>query len=121
MIQRPAALPPEEKVARAEAIQEGYKAATLVPLSTVEQCRDVLVLCKEMVVQASEEMMSDVGTGALVARAGLMGAAYNVRINLKAIKDEAWGTEIRSRLDEMVKSGEALAKAVEEEMERALA
>ena len=112
---------PEEKVARAEAIQEGYKAATLVPLSTVEQCRDVLVLCKEMVVQASEEMMSDVGTGALVARAGLIGAAYNVRINLKAIKDETWGTEIRSRLDEMVKSGEALAKAVEEEMERALA
>ena len=37
---------------------------------------------------APEEMMSDVGTGALVARAGLMGAAYNVRINLKSIEDD---------------------------------
>ncbi len=111
---------PEEKKARDSAIQEGYKAATLVPLSTVEQCRDAIALCREMVVQAPEEMMSDVGTGALVARAGLIGAAYNVRINLKAIKDPAWGKEIRGRLSDLVADGERLAGEVEEEMERAL-
>lgn len=111
---------PQEQAVRSAAIQEGYKAATLVPLSTVEQCRDVLALCKEMVVMASEEMLSDVGTGALVARAGLIGAAYNVRINLKSINDEAWGAEVRGKLEGMVKEGEELAKEVEAFMEDAL-
>ncbi|MGM0670265.1 MAG: glutamate formimidoyltransferase [Gemmatimonadota bacterium] len=111
---------PEEREARDAAIQEGYKAATLVPLKTVEQCRDALAVCKEMVVQATDEMISDVGTGALVARAGLVGAAYNVRINLKSIRDEEWGTEIRGRLQGLVEEGEDLARQVEEFMNEAL-
>ena len=40
---------PEERAVRAKAIQEGYKAATRVPLATVEQCRDALRLCLELV------------------------------------------------------------------------
>ena len=111
---------PEELAVRSAAIQEGYKAATLVPLTTVEQCRDALALCNEMVVMAPEEMISDVGTGALVARAGLIGAAYNVRINLKSINDEAWGVEIREKVEGLVAVGEELAKAVEAFMETAL-
>ncbi len=111
---------PEEKAVREEAIQEGYKAATLVPMATVEQCRDALALCKEVVVLASEEMISDVGTGALVARAGLVGAAYNVRINLKSIKDKAWGEGLLEKLHSLLEEGEALAREVEEFMEGAL-
>jgi len=65
-------------------------------------------------------MMSDVGTGALVARAGLIGAAYNVRINLKSINDEAFGQEMRDQLSGLVKEGEALAREVEAVMEEAL-
>ncbi|MFH1763128.1 MAG: glutamate formimidoyltransferase [Gemmatimonadota bacterium] len=112
---------PGEREARTEAIQRGYKAATLVPLSTVEHCRDALRLCLQMVRMAPEEMVSDVGTGALVARAGLIGAAYNVRINLKSIKDEAFRQNMRSRLSGLVEEGEALAKEVEAVMEEVLA
>ncbi len=112
---------PAEREVRTEAIQKGYKAATLVPLSTVEHCRDALRLCLRMVRMAPEEMMSDVGTGALVARAGLIGAAYNVRINLKSINDEAFRQDMRSRLSGLVEEGEALAKEVEAVMEEVLA
>lgn len=112
---------PEERKARDAAIQEGYKAATLVPLKTVEQCRDALAICREMVTQAPRDMMSDVGTGALVARAGLVGAAYNVRINLQSIDDEEWGREIRTKLTGLVTEGDALAQDVETFMEDALA
>ena len=51
--------------------------------------------------------MSDVGTGALVARAGLIGAAYNVRINLKSIDDETFGQEMRESLAGLVEEGGA--------------
>ena len=111
---------PEERKVRSRAIQEGYKAATLVPLATVEQCRDALRICLEMVRMAPEDMMSDVGTGALVARAGLVGAAYNVRINLKSIEDEIFCQEMRERLKGVLEEGEDLARDVESIMEDAL-
>jgi glutamate formiminotransferase/formiminotetrahydrofolate cyclodeaminase len=112
---------PEEREIRDRAIQEGYREATLVPLTTVEQCRDALKICLEMVRMAPEEMMSDVGTGALVARAGLIGAAYNVRINLKSIDDEAFGARMREELQGLVEEGEGLAREVESFMEEGLA
>ncbi len=111
---------PEEQALRDQAIQEGYKAATLVPLATVERCRDTLELCLRMVRMAPEEMMSDVGTGALVARAGLVGAAYNVRINLKSIRDEAFRKDMLGRLAAVLEEGEGLAREVEAFMEEAL-
>jgi glutamate formiminotransferase/formiminotetrahydrofolate cyclodeaminase len=112
---------PEERVARDLAIQEGYKAATLVPLETVRLCRDALHLCLDMVRMAPQEMMSDVGTGALVARAGLVGAAYNVRINLKSIDDVDFRSEMMSQLTSLLEEGETLAREVEEIMDEALA
>ncbi|MCK5571214.1 MAG: glutamate formimidoyltransferase, partial [Bacteroidetes bacterium] len=52
----------EELAVRARAMQEGYKAATRVPFSTVEQCKAALDLCREMVEHADPNMISDVGT-----------------------------------------------------------
>jgi len=111
----------EEKAARAEAIQEGYKAATRVPLATVELCRDALEVCLHMVRMAPKDMMSDVGMGALAARAGLVGAGYNVRINLKSISDEAFRKEMREGLEGSLEEGERLAREVEAVMEESLA
>jgi glutamate formiminotransferase/formiminotetrahydrofolate cyclodeaminase len=84
-----------ERAERAQALEEGYKAATRVPLGTVRLCRDALVLCKEMAELADPEMVSDVGTGAHMAQAGAQAAAYNVRINLRHIADEAFVQEMR--------------------------
>ncbi len=109
-----------ERTVRSAAIQEGYRKATLVPMETVEQCRDALALCLEMVRMAPEEMISDVGVGALVARAGLVGAGYNVRINLKSIKDEGFVEEMRGRLSGLVEEGEDLAREVDAEVQKAL-
>jgi len=84
-----------ERTERAKALEEGYKVATQVPLDTVRLCRDALALCKEMAELADPEMVSDVGTGAHLAHAGAQAAAYNVRINLRHIADEAFVQEMR--------------------------
>jgi glutamate formiminotransferase/formiminotetrahydrofolate cyclodeaminase len=102
-----------ERAVRALAIQEGYRKATLVPLATVEFCHQALGLCLQMVRMAPPDMISDVGVGALVARAGLVGAGYNVRINLKSIRDPAFVEEARGRLSGLVEEGEALAREVD--------
>jgi glutamate formiminotransferase/formiminotetrahydrofolate cyclodeaminase len=100
-----------ERAARAAAIQEGYKEATLVPMATVEGCFEALRLCREMAGMATPEMISDVGSGALMAHAGLKAAAYNVRINLPNISDEVFCDEIRGRLGGIVEeAGQVLAE-----------
>jgi glutamate formiminotransferase/formiminotetrahydrofolate cyclodeaminase len=103
----------EERAVRQEAMQVGYKAATRVPLKTVEDCRQALDLCVEMAAIADPEMVSDVGTGAHMAGAGAHAAAYNVRINLRHISDDSFVGEMRSAVERLIGKCDALkAEAV---------
>lgn len=110
-----------EREERETAMQEGYRVATRVPLRTVEQCRDALRLCREMAAMADPEMVSDVGTGALLARAGAQAAAYNVRINLRHIKDEVFAAEMRTEVEKLISESAEIADQVASEVERVLA
>ena len=110
-----------QQTERAESMQEGYKAATRVPLTTVLQCRDALRLCHEIAVMADPEMISDVGTGALLAHAGAQAAAYNVRINLRHIDDTDFGAEMRGEIEAALGECGELAAAVAAEVNRVLA
>jgi glutamate formiminotransferase/formiminotetrahydrofolate cyclodeaminase len=111
----------EEREARAEAMREGYKAATRVPLANVELCVEVLRLCAEIASLASPQMISDVGTAALLADAGARAAAYNVRINLPETGDEGFSEEMREAvealLDESAELAGAVTAVVEEKLE----
>jgi glutamate formiminotransferase/formiminotetrahydrofolate cyclodeaminase len=109
-----------EREARAAAILEGYKEATLVPMATVERCFEALGLCRDMAELATPEMISDAGSGALMAHAGLKAAAYNVRINLPNISDEAFCAEIRDRLGGIVEAAGKVLSVVEAKVEASL-
>lgn len=109
-----------EREERARLMQEGYKVATRVPLGTVEQCRDALRLCAEIAPIADPNMVSDVGTGSLLAHAGAQAAAYNVRINLPHITDEDFEDEMRAALSGLLQECGELAAAVAAEVEQAL-
>jgi len=106
-----------EREVRAAAIQSGYKEATLVPMATVEGCFEALTLCRDMARLATPEMISDVGSGALMAHAGLKAAAYNVRINLPNISDETFSDEIRQRLGGIVEEAGGVLAEVEGRVE----
>lgn len=109
-----------ERAERAKAMEEGYKAATLVPLDTVRLCRDALALCKRMAGMADPEMVSDVGTGAHMAYAGAQAAAYNVRINLRHIGDEGFVAGTREEVQALLAESAELTQAVTAEVERVL-
>jgi formiminotetrahydrofolate cyclodeaminase len=65
-------------------------------------------------------MISDVGTGALLANAGAQAAAYNVRINLPHTNDEGFNAEMRKRVEALLKECAELAAAVATEVEEKL-
>ena len=101
-------------------MQKGYQAATLVPLKTVENCRNALDVCKEISEIMDEGMASDVGSGALMANAGAISAAYNVRINLKSIKDEKFSLDVNTKLDELLKECEQILTTATKNVEKSL-
>ncbi len=88
----------EEKAARTAAIQDALKGATATPLRTMETAARVAALCASVVSIGNPNVVSDVGVGALSARAALDGAALNVTINLSLIRDAAFVTASRDRL-----------------------
>lgn len=90
----PKTLPSEIEV-RNKKMQEGYKKATLVPLSSARLCINALELCLDAAKKGNINSISDAGVGALMALAGVEGSVLNVLINLKDIQDEAFKDEMR--------------------------
>ena len=110
----------EEKKLRDNKMQEGYKIATLVPLETVENCKEALHICKEISELMDESMASDIGSGALMANAGATAAAYNVRINLKSITDKSFSSRTRNKLEALLKDCEKTIKTILNNVEKCL-
>ncbi len=98
---------PEEKAARAAALEEATLYAASVPLKTMEAALKALPLALEMAQKGNPASASDAGVAALAAVAGIRGAALNVRINAAGLTDKAPAEPLLARADAIV--AEALA------------
>jgi len=77
----------EEQAARAEAIQQATLYAAQVPLHTMKASMAAFDICRAMAEQGNPASVSDAGVGALAARAAVIGAGLNVKINAGSLKD----------------------------------
>lgn len=84
-----------EKAVRQAALQKALMAASESPLETMRVCLSVLALADAAAEHGNVHAVSDAAVGALAARAGLEGAAYNVLINAGSIKDAAAAARLR--------------------------
>ena len=98
---------PEEKAARALAMEEATLYAASVPLKTMEAALKALPLALEMAEKGNPASASDAGVAALAAVAGIRGAALNVRINAAGLADKTPAEPLLARADAIVT--EALA------------
>lgn len=101
----------EEKALRSEAIQQATLFATEVPLETMKASSRVFELCRQMVAEGNPNSVSDAGVGALAARAAVLGAGMNVKINAASLKDRAKADALIAEADKLIE------KANAEEME----
>jgi glutamate formiminotransferase/formiminotetrahydrofolate cyclodeaminase len=76
-----------EKAARSAALQAATLYAAQVPLATMRTAMLIFPLVKAMAEQGNPNSVSDAGVGALAARAAVLGACLNVRINASGLKD----------------------------------
>ena len=101
----------EEKALRSAAIQDATLYATQVPLHTMKASYNVFELCRTMAEEGNPNSVSDAGVGALAARAAVLGAGLNVKINAAGLKDRATADKLVAEANELI------AKANSEEAE----
>ena len=102
----------EEKRLRSAAIQEATLFAAQVPLQTMKVAMRVFPLCRAMVEKGNPNSVSDAGVGTLAARAAVLGAGMNVKINASSLKDKAKTAELIAEADQLI----AQANSQEEEI-----
>ena len=101
----------EDKAARSKAIQEATLYATQVPLHTMQAAYCTFDICRAMAEEGNPNSVSDAGVGALAARAAVLGAGLNVKINAGGLKNR----ETADRL--IAEANQLIAKANEAEKE----
>lgn len=98
----------EEKAARSAAIQAATLFATQVPLHTMQASFKVFELCKAMAEEGNPNSVSDAGVGVLAARAAVLGAGLNVKINASGLKDRETADKLVGEANELIKEANEL-------------
>ena len=99
---------PEEKAARARAIQAAFRQAARVPLGVARDALQAMALGRQVIARGNPNAASDGAAGVLAARMAARTAVYNVRINLGSITDEGFTTELRAEADRLEAEADAL-------------
>jgi len=110
----------EENERRDAAVEAANKGAAEVPLTVMKKSLEVLNLSKTVAAKGNENSITDAGVSALMARAAVEGAGYNVRINLTSIEDEKFVSSMKTEVISLLSQTEKLADEVKQLVEAKL-
>ena len=102
----------EDKRKRAEAIENATLFAAQIPLQTMQTAMKVFPLCREMAEKGNPNSVSDAGVGALAARAAVIGAALNVKINASSLSDKSAASALIGEANKLVEQAMAEEKEI---------
>jgi formiminotetrahydrofolate cyclodeaminase len=97
----------DDLAARSAAIQAAMQGASLTPLATMRACIAVLRLAEQAATLGNVNAATDGAVGALLAQAGLRGAALNVRVNLGGIVDRSFASACEQEVTALLAEAEA--------------
>ena len=107
----------EQKAARREAMQNGLKEAAKVPLEVAETAAKIFPIAEAVVKHGNTNAVTDGLVASMMARTAVIGALFNVKINLGSIKDEAFVAEMAAKVEALEKlaitSEQAILKSCE--------
>ena len=91
----------QEKEQRAEAIQGAMKNAARVPLGVAYDALQVMDLAEKAIRNGNRNAVSDGAVGTMMARTAVLGALYNVKINLASVKDKAFVEDMMREVNKL--------------------
>jgi glutamate formiminotransferase/formiminotetrahydrofolate cyclodeaminase len=96
----------EEIEKRKNAIQKGYKNASMIPLKTAKTCQDIIDIARILAEKGNKNSITDVAVSALMANTGIKSALLNVKINLGSITDKKYVKNISKELINIEKNAD---------------
>ena len=111
----------EDRKLRSKAIQEATLFAAQVPLRTMKTAGMIFPLCREMVEKGNPNSVSDAGVGALAARAAILGAGLNVKINASSLKDREQAASLINEAEQLMALAVREEAAILEMVEKVIA
>jgi len=113
---------PKDTPNRDEILENALKNACTVPFEILCETEKVLTLLEALVVKGSRLAISDVGVAATACRSAIEGAALNVYINTKLMKDRAYADDMNEKTlaisDQAVKRCSVIYQTVLDELRR---
>jgi len=107
----------EQQTTRIAAIQLATINAAFVPLQTVKNAVQVMDLAAQCARDGNLNAISDAMSGAVMARAALTAAGYNVRINLNSLEDKLVGEKMLKELADLERQADQIEKQIRTTME----
>ncbi len=93
---------PKDTEGRDAILEEALKVAAEAPFEIVAKCEEVADLIEELVIKGSRLAISDVGVAASACQAAVNGAAMNVYINTKLMKDREYALALNEKTETIV-------------------
>ena len=112
--------PAEAAARRDAAIQAALLKAAEVPLETARLCAAVAKLAATCADIGNANAVSDAGVAALLAKAACKGAAYNVGVNVAAMKGKTVGKNLVAEASRLVVACNESASHAEEAVQKAI-
>ena len=91
----------EQKAVRNAQIQEATKHAALVPMEVARRVYSILSDIEAVISNGNQNAVTDGCVAMMSARNSIIGALFNVRINLTSIKDEQFVADMSAEADRL--------------------
>jgi methenyltetrahydrofolate cyclohydrolase len=102
----------QEKKERQNAVQEALKEAARVPLEVAEMGSRLLSLAETLVREGNQNAITDAVVSGLMARSAIVGALYNVKINIMSIKDAIFRDRVKHEAERIERETFAMEKDI---------
>lgn len=93
---------PKDEPGRDEVMEKCLRDAASTPFEIMEICCKVTELLEEFAKKGSKLVISDAATGAALCRGALLGAAVNVKVNTRLMKDRIYAEDTDAKADAMI-------------------
>ena len=103
---------PKGEPGRDELMEQCLRDAAAVPLEIFDLVTEAIDIQQEFAQKGSKLVISDAATGVSFCRAALLGAAVNVKVNTRLMKDRAYAQIIDAHVDEAMAKYAKLADEV---------
>jgi glutamate formiminotransferase/formiminotetrahydrofolate cyclodeaminase len=111
---------PADATHRGTVVEMALLAAANVPLQVCRASDEVARLAEVVAERGNVNAITDAGVAAALASAACLGAAYNVRVNVRSLPDPTVGASLATEATALTRSASEAAARVEQKIEASL-